>query len=390
MDLQDYSGTRAEINLDNLGFNMEQIRNLVDKRTMIMAVVKANAYGHGSVDSARVFLASGADRLAISVYQEGIELRNAGITDPILVLNYTPTNQYKRIVENDLILTIYNYEDAKMLSHKTLEMNKTAKIHIKIDTGMGRIGFLPNEEAIKDIIKISNLPNIAIEGVYSHFASAEELDKSLTKEQYRKFNWIIKELKKNNINIPIKHICNSAGIIDSPEYHLDMVRPGIILYGYYPSSNVDKSVLKLKPAMELKTNISHIKYLPSGVGIGYNHLETTKKDSIIATLPIGYGDGYSRLLTRKGKVLINNKRVPIIGRVCMDQIMADVSQIRNIDLEDEATLFGYKNSDCPRVEEISELLGTSFYEILTLISRRVPRIYMKNNQYSHMINYILD
>lgn len=389
MDEQEYKGTRAEIDLDNLAFNIKQIRNLVDKKTMIMAVVKANAYGHGSVDAAKVFLENGADKLAISIYQEGIELRNSGINTPILVLNHTPRNQYKRVIEKDLMPTIYNYEDAKILSNNSMEMNKSVKIHIKIDTGMGRIGFLPNEEGIKDIIKISKLPNIEIEGIYSHFATADEKDKSFTKEQYTEFDWVIKELKKNNINISIKHICNSAGIIDTPEYHLDMVRPGIILYGYYPSRNIDTSILKLKPAMELKTNISHIKLLPPGVGIGYNHVDITRKDSIIATLPIGYGDGYSRLLSKKGEVLINEKRAPIIGRICMDQVMVDASKIENIDLEDEVTLFGYKNRNCPNIEEISELLGTTFYEILTTVSRRVPRIYMRSGKYSHMINYIL-
>lgn len=390
MESIEYKGTRVEIDLDNLAFNMKEIRNLVSKETMIMAVVKGNAYGHGSVDASKVFLENGADRLAVSIYQEGIELRNAGIKVAILILNYTPHSQYEKAIKSDLILSIYNYEDAKLLSEIAGRINKKVKVHIKIDTGMGRIGFLPNEEGIKDIIKIAQLPYIEIEGIYSHFASADEGSKDFTKEQYKRFNRVIKELNVNNINIPIKHVSNSAAIIDTPEYNLDMVRPGIILYGYYPSSEIDKSKIKLKPAMTLKTNISHLKILPQSTGIGYNQMFITKRDSKIATLPIGYADGYYRLLTGRGQVFINNMKVPIVGRICMDQMMVDVTDIKNVNIGDEVVLFGYKDSRYPQIKEISKLLGTTFYEVITLVSRRVPRMYMIKGRYSHMINYLLD
>lgn len=390
MESKKYRGTRVEINLDNLAFNIKQIRNLVNRKTEIMAVVKGNAYGHGSVEASKIFLKNGADKLAVSIYQEGIELRNAGIKAPILLLNYTPQNQYKKIIQEGLTPTIFHYEDAKLLSQIAIDMNKIVKVHIKIDTGMSRIGFLPTEEEIKTIIDISSLPNIEIEGMYSHFACADELDKSFTKEQYKKFNWVIRKLEENNINIPIKHISNSAGIMNSQEYDLDMVRPGIILYGYYPSKEIDKTKLELKPAMELKTNISHLKVLSKNTGIGYNRSFMTKKDSTIATLPIGYADGYYRLLTGKAQVFINEKKVPIVGKICMDQMMVDVTEIKNIEIGDETILFGYKDIRYPHIEDISELLGTTFYEVILMVGRRVPRVYMKNGEYSHIINYLLD
>lgn len=390
MELNDYKGTRVEIDLDNLAFNMQKIRDFVDKKTKIMAVVKANAYGHGSIDASKVFLENGADRLAVSIYQEGVELRNAGVYAPILILNYIPHIQYERIIEKNLTPSIYNYEDAKFLSDKAVEMNRKVKIHIKIDTGMGRIGFLPSEEEIKDIISISKLPHIEIEGIYSHFSTADEKDKSFTKEQYRRFNWVIKELKGNNINIPIKHISNSGAIIDNPEYNLDMIRPGIILYGYYPSDDVDKSKIQLKPAMALKSNISHLKTLPKSTGIGYNQAFITRRDSKIATLPIGYADGYYRLLTGKGEVFVKDRRVPIVGKICMDQMMIDVTEIKNINIEDEVILFGYKNNKHPQINEIAELLGTTFYEVIAGIGRRVPRLYIQQGKSSHIVNYILD
>lgn len=390
MEIEEYIGTRVEIDLDNLAFNMKQVRDFVDRKTMIMAVVKANGYGHGAIDAAKVFLENGADRLAVSNYQEAMELRRADIQAPIMILNYTPHNQYEKIIKNNLLPSIYNYEDARALSNKGLDMKREIKVHIKIDTGMGRIGFLPNEEAIKDIIKISQLPNIEIEGIFSHFASADERDKSLTKEQYRRFNCLINKLKENNINIPIKHISNSAGIIDTPEYNLDMVRPGIILYGYQPSQEVDNSKLKLKPAMALKTNISHLKVVPEGTNIGYNQVFTTSRESKIASLPIGYGDGYFRSLTGKGQVFVNASRAPIVGCICMDQMMVDVTEIKDVKIMDEITLFGYKNKECPQVGEIANLLNTSFYEIIVVVGRRVPRIYKKDGKHTHVINYILD
>ncbi|HLR21120.1 MAG TPA: alanine racemase [Tissierellaceae bacterium] len=388
MTLNKYKGTRVEIDLDNLAFNMRSIRRYIDKDTMIMAVVKGNAYGHGAIAASRVFLENGADMLAVSLFQEAVELRKAGIDAPILTFNYIPHYQYDTMIENDIMISIYNYEDALFLSNKAKSMNKHVKIHIKIDTGMSRVGFLPNEESTKDIIKISKLPNIEIQGIYSHFAAADEKDKTFTKKQYNRFNLFIKKLKDNNINIPIKHISNSAGVIDYPEYNLDMVRPGIISYGYYPSTEVDVKKLSLKPAMTFKTNVAYLKTLPKGTGIGYNQEFITNRQSKIATISVGYADGYYRLLTGKGEVYIDGERAPIVGKICMDQMMVDVTDIKDIKREDEVILFGYKNKKHPHIEEIAKLLGTTFYEVTTIISRRVPKVYLKDGKYDHIVDYI--
>lgn len=252
----------AEINLDNLAHNIKEIRKITKEGTMIMAVVKANGYGHGSIDVAKTFLDNGADRIAVATLSEAIELRKAGIKVPILILGYTPKEQYDKVLKNNIIQTIYSYEDAIVLSQRAVGLNTEAFIHIKVDTGMGRIGFLPDSQSIDSIEKISRLQGIKIEGIFTHFAKADEMDKSHTRSQYEKFIWINDELKSRGIEIPIKHVSNSAAIIDLPEYNLDMVRPGIILYGYYPSDEVDKTRIDLKPAMTLKARVSNIKKVP--------------------------------------------------------------------------------------------------------------------------------
>lgn len=379
-----------EINMDNLSHNISEVRRYVKDDTIIMAVVKANAYGHGAVSVSKVFLENGADRLAVSILPEGIELRKAGIKAPILILNYTPPSQYDKILENNLTQNIYSYEDAILLSRKAVEQKKEGIIHIKIDTGMSRIGFLPNEESIKDIIKISQLPNIKIEGIFTHFARSDEKDKTYTKGQYDRFIWTLRQLEKNGLNIPIKHVSNSAAILDMPEYNLDMVRPGIILYGYYPSEYVNKNKITIKPAMKMKSSISNIKIVPKGTGISYNQDYTTKKESTIATLPVGYADGYSRMLTGKSQVSVMNKRVPVVGSICMDQLMIDITDIEDVKIGDEVVLFGYGNNTYPTVEEIARLLGTVSYEVICMASRRVPRVYTKNSKLSHIVDYVLD
>lgn len=373
---------RLEIDLDNLANNIKEIRRFVGEETLIMAIVKANAYGHGAVTCGKVFLENGADRLGVSVLSEGIELREAGITAPILLLNYTPPTQYRELLEYDLTPTIYKYEDAKFLSQEALKLNKNAKIHIKIDTGMHRIGLLP-QEAIGEIEKIVALPNIEVEGIYTHFSTADEEDKSQTKMQYNNFKWVLNKLEELGIQIPIKHVSNSATILDLPEYKLDMVRPGIILYGLYPSDFVNKDLLNLKPAMTFKTYISHIKTLEEGEGVSYGRKFITTRRSKIATLPLGYADGFSRLLSGRARVLVKGKRVPVVGNICMDQLMIDVTDVEDIDLDAEVILFGYGHNH-PRVEELAEELGTINYEILCMVSKRVPRIYLKGGRVVHI------
>ena len=374
--LQETRPVWLEIDLDNLANNMQEIRRHVGNDTLIMAIVKANAYGHGADICSKVFLENGADRLGVSILSEGIALREAGIDVPILLLNFTPSSQYKELVKYDLTQTIYKVEDAKLLSEEATKQGKKAKIHIKIDSGMNRIGFLPNEKTVESIINITKLPYIEVEGIYTHFSNADETDKSHTKGQFENFKGILDRLEEAKINIQIKHAANSATILDLPEYKLDMVRPGIILYGHYPSEFVNQDIMDIKPTMTLKSGISNIKELDKGAGIGYGHTFITKRKSNIATLPIGYADGYSRMLSRKADVSINNKRVPILGNICMDQLMVDITDIHNVDLNDAVVLFGYRHRNEPTVEELAGLLGTINYEILCMIGMRVPRVYI--------------
>lgn len=369
----------AEINLDNLAHNIKQVRNNTNKDSLIMAVVKANGYGHGAVDIARTFLENGADRLAVAILSEAVELRKADITESILVLGYTPRSQYEKLLEYNLIQTIYNYEDAKILSQKAVEFGKEVTIHIKIDSGMGRIGFLPTAESAESILNISILPNIKIEGIFTHFAKADEVDKSHVMGQFNKYMELVNYLEGKGLNISIKHVSNSAGIIDLPEFNLNMVRAGIMLYGLYPSDEVNKEKIKLKPAMSLKAKISHLKIVPKGTGISYGQIFTTEKESKIGTIPIGYADGFTRLLTGKAEVYINDKRVPIVGKICMDQCMLDLTSVEDVKLGDEVVIFGCEQ-DYPHVDELASKIGTINYEIVCMVARRVPRVYISNNK----------
>jgi alanine racemase len=387
-NLREVRPVYLEINMDNLTNNYNEIRRIVNPNTKIMAVIKANAYGHGSVELAKMYEKIGVDRLAVSIISEAVELRREGIKIPIQLLNYTPESQLGLVIDNDIIQGIYTYEDAKLLSDLAVKKGKKAKIHIKIDTGMGRIGFLPNEDSIKEIVKIHKLPKLEMEGMFTHFAKADETDKSFTKIQFERFNWVSEKLEENGIELKVKHVSNSAAIIDLPEYNLDLVRPGIILYGYYPSDEVNKNKINLKPAMTLKAKISNIKTVPEGTGISYGHIYSTSKKSVIATVPIGYADGYSRILSGKADVCINNKRAPIVGRICMDQMMVDITGIDNANIGDEVVLFGYDNESYPRVEELASLLGTINYEFICMMGRRIPRVFIKDNEIIEIKDYL--
>ncbi len=378
----------AEINLDNLAHNIREVRKHTDKDALVTAVVKANGYGHGSVEISRTFLDNGADRLAVALLTEAIELRKGNITEPILILGYTPPTQYEKLLEYNIIQTIYNYEDAKILSNKAVELGKKATIHIKIDSGMGRIGFLPTEDSIKDIINISKLPNIYVEGIFTHLAKADEIDKSHAMEQFEKYMKVVNNLEKHGLSIPLKHVSNSAGIIDIPKFNLNMVRAGIMIYGFYPSEEVEKN-MKLKPAMALKAKISHLKVVPKGTGISYGQIFVTERESKIATIPIGYADGFTRMLTGKAEVTVRGKRAKIVGKICMDQCMIDVTNIDDVKLGDEVVIFGY-GLDCPSADELASKLGTINYEIVCMVGRRVPRVYMSGEKIVKIKDYLLE
>lgn len=378
----------AEINLDNLASNMKEIKKISSSKKII-GIVKADAYGHGALDVAPTLIENGATGLAVAVINEGVELRRSGIECPIMVLGFTAPTLIDTLLRHDIEQTVFSLEYAKQLSEVSEKMHKKIKIHIAVDTGMGRIGFLPNKESVQDVKKISKLPNVEIKGIFTHFSTADESNKEYTYYQLKKFNEFYDELKKENVNIETRHIANSAAIMELSETQFEGVRPGIILYGYYPSDEVDKSKLKLKPVMELKTNIVHIKKISSGQYISYGRKFKTERESIIATLPVGYADGYTRLLFNKAKVIINGQFAPIIGRICMDQCMVDITDIKgDVKLGDEVILMGQENGIKIDADDIASMLGTINYEVVCMISKRVPRVYIKNGEVVKVRNYI--
>ena len=362
----------AYINKDAITHNILQIKNSLPHHVKIMPVIKADGYGHGALCMAEETMKF-ADYFAVAVIEEAILLRKKGINKPILLLGHTASEFYDDAIQNNITVTIFSFEDAKKLSIRAKKANKTAKIHIAIDTGMGRIGFLPDEESADVIKEISMLDFIEFEGVFTHFATSDEADKSFTNLQAEKFCKFRQMLEKRKIEISLYHASNSAAVMEYKDFAFDMVRPGIILYGLYPSDDVDKKVLDLHPVMELRTHVAFVKNVKEGDSIGYGRTYIAKQERKIATIPVGYADGYPRLLSNKGRVIINGKYAPIVGRVCMDQFMVDVSHIDNVSVGDEVILIG-KQGDClVSADEIAQLTGTINYEIVCGISKRVPR-----------------
>ncbi|MGL4655354.1 MAG: alanine racemase [Sarcina sp.] len=376
----------AEVNLDNIRSNIREIKKLT-KDKEIIAIVKADAYGHGAVDVAPVLIEEGASKLAVAVITEALELREAGIDADIMILGYTPLTFSEKLIMENIEQTVYSLDYARVLSREALKLNTKAKIHLAIDTGMGRIGFLPDED-FEDIIKVCSLPGLDIVGIFTHFSTADEADKSYTNEQFKKFKDICTKLEKRGIHIPLKHSSNSAAIMDLNETYLDGVRPGIITYGYYPSNEVQVEKLKLKPALTLKTNIVHLKKLKEDMYISYGRAFKTEKETIIATLPIGYADGYTRLLNGKAKVIIRGQLAPVVGKICMDQCMVDVTDIKGVKLGDEVILIGEDNGVKFNADDMAQLIGTINYEIICMLKNRVPRIYLENGEISKVRNYL--
>jgi len=378
----------AEINLDSLRHNIEVIRDIVPSKSMIMAVVKANAYGHGAVESSRFFLEYGADSLAVATLSEAIELRRAGITAPILILGYTSPEQVESILRWSITPTVYTIEYAESLSGTAGRIGVTADIHIKIDSGLGRIGFQPDEPSLEVIGEIKRMPNINIEGVFTHFALADSEDKRYTVKQFNVFENFLDRLTERGISISIKHASNSVAIMDLPEYSLDLVRPGCILYGIYPSGVTQREKLKLKPVMTLKTRITHVKTVPPGTGISYGLTYTTKSESLIGSLSVGYADGYSRALSNKAEVWVEGGRVPVVGRICMDQTMVDLTGLLRPIRGSAVTLFGDGLSGEPRVEDIASWMGSIADEVVSGVSRRVPRVYTRKGKVVEIVDYL--
>ncbi|HBW28426.1 MAG TPA: alanine racemase [Hungateiclostridium thermocellum] len=388
----DYKFNRAwaEVNLDNIAHNVKEIRRIVDKKVEIMGVVKADAYGHGVMEIARTLLENGVTRLAVSMLDEAIQLRQNGIKVPILILSYTDPVRAEEIVLNDVTQTVFSHDLAEALSEAAVKHHRNVKIHIKIDTGMTRVGFMPGYSAVKNVVQISKLPGIIIEGLFTHFASADEADKSYTYMQFERFMSIVGELNRIGVYIPVKHVCNSAALIEFPEMHLNMVRPGIALYGLYPSDEVDKTKIDLRPAMSLKANVILVKDVEKDTFISYGRIFKTSRNSRIATIPIGYADGYTRLLTGKGKVLLNGQLAPIVGRICMDQCMVDITDIEgDVKVGDEAVLIGKQKDNEIKVEDLAKSVGTINYELVSIIGKRIPRVYLKEGKIYNVLNYLI-
>ena len=380
-----YFRTEAAIDLDAAEHNFNVTRAKLPENVKLLCVIKADAYGHGAVPLAKLFEGR-ADFYGVACIEEAIELKKAGIKTPVLILGAVPKEFYSDIVKYDIRVPIFNLEDAKALSAEAVKQNKTAPFHFCVDTGMSRIGFQVNKESADTCLEITKLPNIEAEGLFSHFATADEKDLSKAIAQRDKFKEFIKLFEERGINIPIKHINNSAGIMNFDEY-FDMCRMGIILYGLYPSHEVDENLLKIKPVMEWRAHITHIKELEPGREISYGGTYKTGETRRIATIPVGYADGYPRCLSNKGKVLINGEFAPITGRVCMDQFMVDITGI-DAKVGDTVVLVGKSGSKELSMEEVSESAYSFNYELPCRVARRVPRTYYRDGKFLFSTNYM--
>ena len=379
----------AEINLEAIAHNVRELRRITKPDARLMAVVKANGYGHGAVEVALTALENGAEILGAARIDEGIGLRKAGFDVPILIFGYTPPELAHQLLEFDLTQTVYSYQTAKALSRAAASYGRDIKVHLKMDTGMGRLGMLPArgqrpfsetavfDEIVREVEAITRLPALEVEGVYTHFATADSSDKSYAKLQIERFMEILNQLRLAGLEPPVKHAANSAALIDMPETHLDMVRPGISIYGLYPSNEVNKSRVLLKPAMTLKARIIQLKKVPAGFKVSYGITFQTEKSTTIATVPVGYADGYNRLMSSRGYMLVHGRRAPVVGRVCMDLTMLDVGEIPEAGLEDEVVVFGSQGNASIPVDEIASSLNTINYEIVSTVMERVPRIYSR-------------
>jgi len=364
--------TWAEVDLDAVRFNFRQVKKLVGKDASLLVVVKGNAYGHGIFEVSKVLEDIGADFLGVATLDEALFLRKKKISMPILILGAVLPHELKPAIKNDITLTLCHMGLAKALDKAADKLNKKAKVHIKIDTGMGRIGVW-HEEAFDFIKDVINFKDISVEGIYTHFSIAGR-DKFFTTYQIDSFNSLLKALKLLDIEIPYRHAANSIATVSLKKSHMNLVRPGIVMYGMYPKKSFSRK-LHLEPALSLKTKIVFLKKTPAGRSISYGRTYITQRPTLIATLPIGYADGYGRILSNKAKVLVRGERAPVVGKVTMDQTMIDVGHIEGVSLGDEVVLIGKQGKGEIRCEELSRLAGTIPYEIVCSISNRVPRIY---------------
>lgn len=378
--MRPYSRVYATVNLDAVASNMRSMRDNLPASTLIMGSVKADGYGHGSVPVAKT-IEPYVFGYAVATIDEGIILRRHGINKTILILGVTHESRYEDLLRYDIRTAMFQYEKAKKLSDLALKQGKKAVVHLALDTGMSRIGMKADREHAKEAATIAALEGIEVEGLFTHFARADETDKSAYEEQYRRYKEFLGYLKELGVKIPIRHCSNSAGIVESLESnHMDMVRAGIAIYGMYPSDEVDHNSVKLTPAMEIKSCITYIKEIEAGTAVSYGGTFVADHTMKVATIPVGYGDGYVRSLSGKGDVLIHGKRAAILGRICMDQFMVDVTDIPDVQEDDEVTLLGSDGAECITMEELAEKSGGFHYEMICDIGKRIPRVYLKDGK----------
>lgn len=372
---------KAVVSLDAIAHNFAEMKKNIAEGTKMIAVIKADGYGHGAEAIAR--LTDNYSYIwgyAVATAEEALQLRSAGVEKPILILGLVFEEYFREMVAGDIRLTVCEYETAKKLSREAVRQDKTVHIHIGLDTGMSRIGFADTQESVEEIKKIAALDHLEIEGMFTHFARADETDKTPAADQLNRYLTFAELLEKSGVHIPLKHCSNSAGIIRMKEANLDAVRAGITIYGIYPSNEVERDIVKLEPAMELKSHISYVKDLEPGASISYGGTYTADKKIRVATIPAGYADGYPRTLSNKGWVLIHGQKAPILGRVCMDQFMVNVSDIPDVKAGDEVTLIGKDGDEFISIETFGDMSGRFSYEFACDISKRVPRVYLKNGK----------
>ena len=386
--MKSYTRIRARIDLDAIEYNIEKMKENLPEDTKLIVVAKADCYGHGALQTTSLLsLKEYVWGFAVATLDEAIVLRRGGITKPILVLGCIFPEQWVDALENNIRITVYTEELTKVLSDLAVKIGRKAYVHVKLDTGMGRIGFTPGKEGADKIEEISKLPNIVMEGLYTHFSKADEGDKSYTMKQMEAYTWMKEELAGRGITFSYYHCCNSAGIIDLKGAGQNLSRAGISTYGMYPSEEVHKENVDLKPALELISHVAFVKWVDEGEMISYGGTYVTKRRTKIATIPVGYGDGYPRSLSNKGYMLIHGKKAPILGRVCMDQCMVDVTEIEDVKFGDEVVLVGRDGDEYLSVETLSRLSDRFNYEFVCLMGKRIPREYIRRGEVQEQMDY---
>ena len=376
--MEKYTRVRAKVDLDAIEYNVDKMKDNTKEGVKVIVVIKADGYGHGGLQIARMLSEKEyVWGFAVATLDEAVFLKKRGIYKPVLALGCVFPDQRERLLEYKVRMTVYTAEMAKEVSDLAVKLGQKAYIHIKIDTGMSRLGFMPDEESADEIAAIAAMPNLVMEGMFTHFSKADETDKAYTEKQLEKYLWMKDALRKRGVDFTYYHCSNSAGIIDIPEANMDLVRCGISTYGLYPSAEVMKENVPLKPAMELISHVAHVKWVDEGTLISYGGTFTAEKSMRVATIPVGYGDGYPRSLSNKGEVLIRGKRAKILGRICMDQFMVDVTDIPGAAFMDPVTLIGRDGEEQITVEELGALSGRFHYEFVCCLGKRIPRVYIR-------------